>query len=70
MVAEGTTVIDVGITHEETESGRKAVGDVDFENAKPVVEYITLVPGGVGPMTRVMLLYNTVETTRMQEDST
>lgn len=52
MVAEGTTVIDVGITHEETGSGRKAVGDVDFENVEPVVEYITPVPGGVGPMTR------------------
>jgi len=69
MVTEETTVIDVGITHEETESGRKAVGDVDFENVEPVVEYITPVPGGVGPMTRVMLLYNTVKATRIQENA-
>ena len=69
MVTEETTVIDVGITHEETESGRKAVGDIDFESVEPVAEYITPVPGGVGPMTRAMLLYNTVEAARVQENA-
>ena len=55
MVKDGAVVIDVGINR--TESG--LVGDVDFENVKEKVSYITPVPGGVGPMTIAMLMENT-----------
>lgn len=57
-VSEGAIVIDVGI--HRTEEG-KLTGDVDFESVEPKASAITPVPGGVGPMTRAMLLYNTVE---------
>ena len=57
MVKPGATVIDVGINHIE---GR-AVGDVEFEAVKDVAGFITPVPGGVGPMTRAMLLENTLK---------
>jgi methylenetetrahydrofolate dehydrogenase (NADP+) / methenyltetrahydrofolate cyclohydrolase len=63
MVKEGAVVIDVGTTRistTETKSGFKLVGDVDFENVAPKCSYITPVPGGVGPMTRVSLLRNTL----------
>ena len=63
MVKEGAVVIDVGTTRlisPETKSGYKLVGDVDFENVAPKCSYITPVPGGVGPMTRVSLLRNTL----------
>ncbi len=63
MVKFGTVVIDVGTTRiesPETKSGWKLVGDVDFENVAPRCSYITPVPGGVGPMTRVALLKNTL----------
>ncbi|MCX6325844.1 MAG: bifunctional 5,10-methylene-tetrahydrofolate dehydrogenase/5,10-methylene-tetrahydrofolate cyclohydrolase [Bacteroidia bacterium] len=63
MVKEGAVVIDVGTTRissAETKSGFKLVGDVDFENVAPKCSYITPVPGGVGPMTRVSLLRNTL----------
>ena len=56
-------MIDVGTTRiasTETKSGFKLVGDVDFENVAPKCSYITPVPGGVGPMTRVSLLRNTL----------
>lgn len=56
MVKPGATVIDVGINRDE--SG-KICGDVDFENVKNVAGAISPVPGGVGPMTIAMLLYNT-----------
>lgn len=56
-VKEGATVIDVGI--HRLENG-KLTGDVDFESVKEKAEYITPVPGGVGPMTITMLLYNTI----------
>jgi len=56
-IRPGATVIDVGINR--TDDGR-LVGDVDFESAKEVAGKITPVPGGVGPMTITMLLYNTV----------
>jgi len=58
-VREGAVVVDVGI-HRREEGG--LVGDVKFEEVEPVASYITPVPGGVGPMTRAMLLYNTLET--------
>lgn len=56
MVKPGCTVIDVGINR--TPAG--LVGDVDFDTVKDVAENITPVPGGVGPMTVAMLLFNTV----------
>ncbi|MBN2666080.1 MAG: bifunctional 5,10-methylene-tetrahydrofolate dehydrogenase/5,10-methylene-tetrahydrofolate cyclohydrolase, partial [Bacteroidales bacterium] len=43
-----------------TKSGWRLAGDVDFENVAPLCSYITPVPGGVGPMTRVALLRNTL----------
>ncbi|MBP8960539.1 MAG: bifunctional 5,10-methylene-tetrahydrofolate dehydrogenase/5,10-methylene-tetrahydrofolate cyclohydrolase [Bacteroidales bacterium] len=63
MVKEGAVVIDVGITKissSKTQSGWKLCGDVDFEKVAPKCSYITPVPGGVGPMTRVSLLRNTL----------
>ncbi len=63
MVKIGAVVIDVGTTRiksDETKSGFKLIGDVDFENVAPKCSYITPVPGGVGPMTRVSLLRNTL----------
>ena len=70
MVKDGATVIDVGINRVETdtEKGYELVGDVDFESAKDKAGAITPVPGGVGPMTRAMLLYNTVKATGLQHD--
>jgi methylenetetrahydrofolate dehydrogenase (NADP+) / methenyltetrahydrofolate cyclohydrolase len=63
MVKEGAVVIDVGTTRisaPETRSGFKLAGDVDFDNVAPKCSFITPVPGGVGPMTRVSLLRNTL----------
>jgi len=63
MVKEGVVVFDVGATRvesKETKSGYKLAGDVDFENVAPKCSYITPVPGGIGPMTRVSLLRNTL----------
>jgi methylenetetrahydrofolate dehydrogenase (NADP+)/methenyltetrahydrofolate cyclohydrolase len=56
MVKEGAVVIDVGINRDEN---GKLCGDVDFENVKEKASCITPVPGGVGPMTITMLMYNT-----------
>jgi methylenetetrahydrofolate dehydrogenase (NADP+)/methenyltetrahydrofolate cyclohydrolase len=63
MLSEGCVVVDVGINRvdADTEKGYELVGDVDFESAKEKASAITPVPGGVGPMTRAMLLYNTVK---------
>lgn len=64
MVKEGAVVIDVGVNRipdATTKSGHRLVGDVDFEAVKARASLITPVPGGVGPMTITMLLYNTVE---------
>jgi methylenetetrahydrofolate dehydrogenase (NADP+) / methenyltetrahydrofolate cyclohydrolase len=63
MVKDGAVVIDVGTTRVAspgTRSGFKLTGDVDFENVAPKCSFITPVPGGVGPMTRVSLLRNTL----------
>jgi methylenetetrahydrofolate dehydrogenase (NADP+)/methenyltetrahydrofolate cyclohydrolase len=63
MVKEGAVVIDVGTTRinaPETKTGFRLAGDADFENVAPKCSYITPVPGGVGPMTRVSLLRNTL----------
>lgn len=57
-VKEGAVVIDVGINRDEH---NKLVGDVDFASVDGIASHITPVPGGVGPMTITMLLYNTVQ---------
>ena len=64
MVKEGATIIDVGINRIEDsnkKSGFRLVGDVDFEQVAPKTQFITPVPGGVGPMTVAMLMKNTVQ---------
>jgi len=64
MVKEGAVVIDVGTTRvpaPETKAGWRLKGDVDFEGVAPRCSFITPVPGGVGPMTRVSLLLNTLQ---------
>jgi methylenetetrahydrofolate dehydrogenase (NADP+)/methenyltetrahydrofolate cyclohydrolase len=63
MLSEGVVVIDVGINRVDADNdkGYRLTGDVDFESAKAKASAITPVPGGVGPMTRAMLLYNTVK---------
>ena len=69
MVKPGAIIIDVGINREsstETKSGFKLYGDVDFENVAPKVSYITPVPGGVGLMTIVGLLKNTLASARKE----
>lgn len=58
MVKDGAVVIDVGINRNDE---GKIEGDVDFENVKEKASYITPVPGGVGPMTIAMLMYNVVK---------
>lgn len=63
MVKEGATVIDVGTTRvpsTETKSGFKLTGDVKFDEVAPKCAFITPVPGGVGPMTIVSLMKNTL----------
>lgn len=69
MVKEGAVVIDVGINREvsdQTKSGYKLFGDVDFENVAPKCSWITPVPGGVGLMTIVGLLKNTLASARKE----
>lgn len=63
-VKEGAVVIDVGMHRNE---GNKLCGDVDFDDIKDKVSAITPVPGGVGPMTIAMLMYNCVEAAKGQE---
>jgi len=62
MIKEGAVVIDVGITrvNDDSEKGYHLVGDVDFEACEKKASFITPVPGGVGPMTRAMLMKNTL----------
>jgi methylenetetrahydrofolate dehydrogenase (NADP+)/methenyltetrahydrofolate cyclohydrolase len=67
MVKDGVIVIDVGVNRIEDSTkkqGFRLVGDVDFEAVKEKASLITPVPGGVGPMTITMLLYNTVESAK------
>ncbi|MFC6785548.1 tetrahydrofolate dehydrogenase/cyclohydrolase catalytic domain-containing protein [Halobaculum halobium] len=61
MVSEGATVIDVGINRVERDGESTLVGDVAHDEVAEKAGAITPVPGGVGPMTRAMLLYNTVK---------
>ncbi|MCD6343231.1 MAG: bifunctional methylenetetrahydrofolate dehydrogenase/methenyltetrahydrofolate cyclohydrolase FolD [Spirochaetaceae bacterium] len=68
MVKKGATVIDVGVNRIEDASkkrGYRLVGDVDFDAVKEVAGAISPVPGGVGPLTISMLLWNTVASARM-----
>ena len=69
MLSEGAVVIDVGVNRvdADTEKGYELVGDVDFDSATEKADVITPVPGGVGPMTITMLLYNTVKAAGLQE---
>ena len=67
MVKPGAVVIDVGVNRVDDPSrkqGYRLVGDVKFQEAKQVASAITPVPGGVGPMTITMLLFNTVQAAR------
>ncbi len=69
MVKPGAAVIDVGVNRipdASKKSGFRLVGDVDFEGVKEVAGYLTPVPGGVGPMTIAMLIFNTLEAAQMQ----
>jgi len=68
MVKPGAVVIDVGVNRVEDvtkKNGYRLVGDVDFDGVSKIASYITPVPGGVGPMTITMLLYNTVLSAEM-----
>ena len=63
MVKEGAVIVDVGITRvksDKTKSGWKLKGDVAFDEVAPKCSFITPVPGGVGPLTIVSLLKNTL----------
>lgn len=69
MIREGAVVIDVGVNRindAAKKSGFRLVGDVDFEGVSGKASLITPVPGGVGPMTITMLLYNTVESAKQK----
>jgi len=69
MVKEGAVVVDVGITRVEspnTKSGWKLLGDVKFDEVAPKCSYITPVPGGVGPLTIVSLLKNTLKAAKKE----
>ena len=63
MVKEGAVVIDVGITRvkDDSKKGFHLEGDVDYAHVAEKCSYITPVPGGVGPMTVTMLLFNTLQ---------
>ncbi len=69
MVKEGAVVVDVGITRvksDKTKSGWKLLGDVKFDEVAPKCSYITPVPGGVGPLTIVSLLKNTLKAAKQE----
>jgi methylenetetrahydrofolate dehydrogenase (NADP+)/methenyltetrahydrofolate cyclohydrolase len=74
MVREGAVIVDVGINRIEitgadaNAKAYKLVGDVDFENVAPKASYITPVPGGVGPMTIVSLLQNTLQAYKLKTE--
>lgn len=72
MVKKGAVVIDVGMNRVDDSSrprGYRLVGDVEFEAVKELASAITPVPGGVGPLTRAMLLWNTVKSAQRFQDS-
>ena len=70
MVLSGAAIIDVGINRveDDSEKGYHLVGDVDFESVRGIAGAVTPVPGGVGPMTIAMLVENTVEAAKRQQE--
>jgi len=73
MVKEGVVVIDVGINRiddQVNEGKKKLIGDVRYEDVAEKASAITPVPGGVGPMTRVMLLKNTLKAFKQHNNIT
>ena len=71
MVKEGAVIIDVDTTRvpsTETKSGFRLMGDVDFPNVSPKCSYITPVPGGVGVMTRAILMKNAIKAAQLNQD--
>ena len=69
MVKEGAVVVDVGINRVEDDENTgksKLVGDVDFDGIKNKSSYITPVPGGVGPMTVMGLIMNTLKAAKKE----
>lgn len=67
FIKKGATIIDVGVNYTNNDDQKKTlVGDVDFHSCKDIPGYITPVPGGVGPMTIAMLMYNTLKATCIQ----
>jgi methylenetetrahydrofolate dehydrogenase (NADP+)/methenyltetrahydrofolate cyclohydrolase len=69
MVKKGAVVIDVGIhriASDDTKSGFRLVGDVNYDRVAGITSYITPVPGGVGPMTIVSLLMNTLKAAKKE----
>ncbi len=69
MIKPGAVVIDVGITRitdSSKKSGYRLLGDVAYDKVAPLCSYITPVPGGVGPMTRIGLLMNTLKSARKE----
>jgi methylenetetrahydrofolate dehydrogenase (NADP+)/methenyltetrahydrofolate cyclohydrolase len=71
MVKEGAVIIDVGINRMDDEAatrGYRLVGDVDFDGVKDKSSFITPVPGGVGPMTVVSLIANTLKAKRLRNN--
>lgn len=72
MIRKGAVVIDVGVNRVEdagNKRGYRLVGDADFDGMLDVASLITPVPGGVGPMTITMLLYNTLESARNRAEA-
>jgi methylenetetrahydrofolate dehydrogenase (NADP+)/methenyltetrahydrofolate cyclohydrolase len=69
MVKPGAVVIDVGITRvsADNKNGFKLLGDVDFDNVAPLCSFITPVPGGVGPMTIISLMRNTLKAKKLRK---
>ena len=69
MVKDGAVIVDVGITRvksDKTKAGWKLLGDVKFDEVAPKCSYITPVPGGVGPMTIISLMKNTLKAARKE----
>jgi methylenetetrahydrofolate dehydrogenase (NADP+)/methenyltetrahydrofolate cyclohydrolase len=70
MLSDGAIVIDVGVNRveDDSEKGYHLAGDVEFASASKKAKAITPVPGGVGPMTRAMLMYNTIHAASLQSN--
>jgi methylenetetrahydrofolate dehydrogenase (NADP+)/methenyltetrahydrofolate cyclohydrolase len=70
MLSDGVIVIDVGVNRveDDSEKGYHLAGDVEFDSASKKAKAITPVPGGVGPMTRAMLMYNTIHAASLQSN--